>query len=89
MDWYSVEEGQWFTIAGFNVQGEWGWTDLEKHDISFTDTGYELYDLDRVTYHYQDDEGNDFYRQVQGPFEDWGEVWDAIADSLDKHGVTA
>jgi hypothetical protein len=62
------------------------WYDIDKGD-SLPDDPMEM---EAFTFHYVSDMGDDVYYTVEGlGWEDWGDVWESIADTLDKYGVTA
>lgn len=89
MDSYDLPSGGSFSVAGYESFGG-DWNDVEaKGDTPFEESGYDLSDLDRVTIHYTDSQGNDFYLTVNGPWDDWDVLGDIIDDALDSYGVTA
>jgi hypothetical protein len=75
------------SIAGFNFIGG-GWHDVERGDIPLeTYSNDAVQDLDGFSYHYVNSHGDDVYFHIDGPFETWDDVLDAIAASLDRYGI--
>lgn len=85
--WYdsSGHDGTW-SIAGWQeIRGEW--KDVEKGDTPLEDSGVDIQNVDRVTFHYVNPTGDDVYFTAWGPWEDWDALGDYIDYILDPYGV--
>lgn len=86
-EWHELDDG-YYSIAGWEaIGGEWH--DVEKGGTPLEDSAFDYDDLERLTFHYMDDSGNDVYFTVYGPWEGEEGIEDIIADALDYYGVTA
>lgn len=75
-----------FEIAGWSAfQGDWH--DVENGDTPYEDSDVPPWDVEQVTYHYTADDGTDVYFTIDGPFADYDDLMEAIADSLDSYGI--
>lgn len=85
-DWYELNDGGSFSIAGYQGYGE-AWEDVEKGDETFEDSHLDPSDLEIVVFHYQGEDGADVYFTLYGPFDDLDGLADLIEDCLDRYGV--
>lgn len=85
-DWHDLDDGGRYSIAGWQTVSS-SWHDVEKGDRSFEDSPFDAHDLEQVVFHYVDEQGNDLYLTVYGPWDDMEGFEDIIADMLDRYGV--
>lgn len=75
-----------FEIAGWADFGG-SWRDVENGDLPYEDSDVPAWDVEQVTYHYTNDAGDDVYYTIDGPFADYDDMMEAIADSLESYGI--
>lgn len=76
-----------FTVAGYNFFGG-DWNDVERGDTPLEDIGLDyITDVERVTVHYVNPQGDDIYYTVHGPFDDWESFVSQVEYDLDPYAV--
>lgn len=81
---YELDNGAWFSVAGYEYGGKW--RDVENGAGSIEWRGRDsISNSDRVTVWYQTPGGDEKYVTIHGPFNDWDHFWEAVEYQTDPY----